>query len=354
MKALYPDLNDNTITLTLDDEDIENAQNQEGELQNIIEIPSETWDHVITEIDIPEQDYYNKIKINVEDIDESDNPNTITIQIPETPTLNQQDILENIDVEDSELITYNENDLDYGTTINIDLSEYKKNIKTLETITNIPLQSNQTTYTISDLMTNQNADGITKDSTLYVNVPVTPTPPTPTIGFANITENGQYLPIDFNSQGEYDPLNPNNNFDYLNQINVNINTKLNKNNFYIKYGTQSGYDNNMPLPPTSGYTQLSLSLINGNVYWDQYDFYIVLGNYNNNFTIGYYQPASSSTSNYYLGLYRSGTINISNNQYVWVYYLENNNYNLLAVFRDCQSSNGADINFVYFPNYQLV
>lgn len=268
------------------------------------------------------------------------NPNllsNVTLNITSnnsTTTLQQLLLDNNID-------PTNWNGLDKTCEIHVQVPEVQ-----LETITNKRLQSEQT-YTVSNLMQDPtNNAGITKNSTIIVDLP--DYPPTSSQKTLTLTQNTTTAQTIYPPAGEY--------WDSIRySVNVpNPINQLNKNNFYIKYGTQSGYDNNMPLPPTSGYTQLSLSLINGNVYWDQWDFYIVLGNYNNNFTIGYYQPASSSTSNYYLGLYRSGTINISNNQYVWVYYLENNNYNLLAVFRDCQGSNGADINFVYFPNYQLV
>lgn len=131
---------------------------------------------MIDSIDIPEQEYFNKIKINVEDIDESDNPNTITIQIPENPTLNQQNVLENIDVETSNLITYNQNDFDYGTTINIDLSKYRNY--------NIINQSNQwrtiTTnnvqLTLADLFINYNPTAnqlFSPNNTLTIQIPET-------------------------------------------------------------------------------------------------------------------------------------------------------------------------------------
>lgn len=131
---------------------------------------------MITDIDNPQQTYFNKIKINVEDIDEEDNPNTITIQIPENPTLNQQNVLENIDVETSNLITYNENDLDYGTTINIDLSRYRNY--------NIISQSNQwrtiTTnnvqLTLADLFINYDPTAnqlFSPNNTLTIQIPET-------------------------------------------------------------------------------------------------------------------------------------------------------------------------------------
>lgn len=131
---------------------------------------------MITDIDNPQQTYFNKIKINVEDIDEEDNPNTITIQIPENPTLNQQNVLENIDVETSNLITYNENDLDYGTTINIDLSRYKNY--------NIISQSNQwrtittnnTQFTLADLFINYDPSAnqlFSPNNTLTIAIPET-------------------------------------------------------------------------------------------------------------------------------------------------------------------------------------
>lgn len=73
-----------------------------------------------------------------------------------------------------------------------------------------------------------------------------PPPPQPTIGFANITTNGQYLPSDFDSQGQYDPNNPNNNFDYLNQVTVQVQENQTL--------TNKQYTLNYSLPNTSNLT----------------------------------------------------------------------------------------------------
>ena len=177
MKALAQ-LPDNQITLTLSDEDIYNAQQQSGTLEGIIDIPSHTWDHVITDKTYGDMEYFNKIKINVDDIntDTGLDPNTITITVPQNPTLNNG-VLQNIDIENSNLITYNENNEIYGTNINLNLANYNP-------------------------------------------------PDNPKVGFANITENGQYLPDDFDNDGEYTLLKSDN--QYLDQINVNVKIYINK------------------------------------------------------------------------------------------------------------------------------
>ena len=178
MKALYPDLTDNQIILTLNDEDITNAKNQAGNLQGIIDIPSNTWNHVITAIENEEIDYYNKMKINVNNIsDETLETNTVTITIPQNPTLNQNDVLENIDIETSNLITYNAYDEIYGTNINIDLSQYKNNFNytiidqspNWRTITQNNVQIN-----LADLFINYNPNDnqlFSPNNTLTIQVP---------------------------------------------------------------------------------------------------------------------------------------------------------------------------------------
>lgn len=87
----------------------------------------------------------------------------------------------------------------------------------LETINNKKLINNNTTYTISELMTDTNKNGITKDSTLLVEVS------SPIVGFANIKDNGQYLPNNFdNETGNLLPEGQTSNNQYLNQINVSV------------------------------------------------------------------------------------------------------------------------------------
>lgn len=89
-------------------------------------------------------------------------------------------------------------------------------IPKLTTLTNQRVVSS--TLTISDLipMIDYNTSmGLSRDSTLILDPPVYN-------GDVTITNNGTYLPEDFNSNGEYDPTHSAN-YDYINSITVNVN-----------------------------------------------------------------------------------------------------------------------------------
>lgn len=217
-------------------------------------------------------------------------------------------------------------------------------VPSLETLNNKRIYS-EGLVTVENLMTDSSTNqGITKESTLNFDLYV------PKVTFNTITNNNVNYTLSQLTQDQSDYFSK----DSIIKANITRSKKqISINNFYIKYGTESSFDHSMPIAPSGGYTKLNFNLINGNSSWGQWKFYVIIGSYNNNFTIGFYQPPDSVYSDYYLGLYRSDVINVRDAQYVWIYYLENNNYNLMAVFRDNQGSR-ADMNFVYLSDYELV
>ena len=89
----------------------------------------------------------------------------------------------------------------------------------LTTLTNQRVTSS--TLTVSDLipLADQSTSlGLSRNTTLVLDPPVN-------YGDITITQSGQYLPSDFNSQGLYDPTHSAG-FEYINQINVNVSQKI--------------------------------------------------------------------------------------------------------------------------------
>lgn len=217
-------------------------------------------------------------------------------------------------------------------------------VPSLETLNNKRIYS-EGLVTVENLMTNSSTNqGITKESTLNFDLYV------PEVRFNTITNNNVDYTLSQLTQDQSDYFSKNS----IIKCNITPTKKqISINTIYIKYGTESSFDHSMPIAPSGSYTKLNFSLINGNSSWAQWNFYVIMGNYNNKFTIGRYQPPDNVYGDYYLGLYRSDAVNIRDSQYVWVYVKENSDYNLIAVFRDNQGGR-ADMDFVYLSDYELV
>lgn len=185
------ELEDNTITIALDNEVIEQVQSQSN-LENdppeieYITIPSENYNNLIENIDIPEQEWVNEIKIDVSNI----------------------------------------------------------NIPKLETLQNKEINSNSNpNITISSLMTDSTKDGISKDSTLVINVPQGIT----TNNFRTVTSNntyqlstlyqGQDNPVAFKPDSEIEIRVPQTTLDVTQISNYSITNNGNQN-----VPIPSGYD----------------------------------------------------------------------------------------------------------------
>lgn len=85
-------------------------------------------------------------------------------------------------------------------------------IPKLTTVTNKRLTSSN--VTVSDIIEDQTSLGLSRTSTLILDPPVN-------YGFCNITNNGNFVPSNFNSSGNYDPTHSAG-WEYINQINVNV------------------------------------------------------------------------------------------------------------------------------------
>lgn len=250
----FPELNENTITITLNDDNINEVQAQEQE----IIIPSETWKDIYQST-LPDQPWWDQIIINVDNLsvdfelleseliqngyylyEENENGDMvpklienynegdeydIRVNVPQqqlnlqektvnvtnettteivTPdnefnglskvTINNEVVIPTINLQEKTINVTNETISEDVTpdegfnglsrvTVNNDVI-----VPTLETLTNKRIQKES--ISVSDLMSNPtNDEGITKQSTLIVDIP---DPVYPTITFDEITNNGTY------------------------------------------------------------------------------------------------------------------------------------------------------------------
>lgn len=194
------DLKNNTFLINLTTENIETAKNND---ENII-LPSEYWDDEIntsTTIPIEDQPWFNEIEINIDGITMKDIEKLTDKQLKQTDLINGKITVSNL-MTDSQ----NKDGITKDSTL----------IPKLTTVTNKRLTSS--TVTVSDILNDSTSLGLSRTSTLILDPPVN-------YGVANITNNGQYLPSDFNSSGNYDPTHSAR-WDYIDQINVTVTKKL--------------------------------------------------------------------------------------------------------------------------------
>lgn len=178
MKEQHPeiDLQPNTLTFRVSNEDIINSRNQYGNLQYIIDIPSNTWNHTITDITDPDQPWLSEIKLDTGGLVlDDDVENEITITVPPNPVLDQQTGLweiNNLDI--NNFVTYNEWSEPYATNINIDLSQYKNYTIIDQSNQWRPITQTNVQLRLSDLFINYNPNSnqlFTPNNTLTIQVP---------------------------------------------------------------------------------------------------------------------------------------------------------------------------------------
>lgn len=210
-------LQNNTFLINLTNENIKTAKNN---LENII-LPSEYWDDEIsTETTIPleTQPWFNEVEINIDDINLNNTEKLTDKQLTQNDLVNGKITISSIMVD-----SQNKDGISKDSTL----------IPRLTTVTNKRL--NKANVTVSDIIDDTTSLGLSRNSTLFLDPPVN-------YGFVNIYDNGQYLPNEFNSSGNYDPTHSAR-WDYINQINVNVTIKISK---YFKIvnentGTYSSY-----------------------------------------------------------------------------------------------------------------
>jgi hypothetical protein len=201
----------------------------------------------------------------------------------------------------------------------------------LETLTNKRLQS-ETTYTISSLMSDPtNNAGITKNSTIIVDVP---DPIYPTVTFNTITNNNSTYTLSrlTNNLSEY--------FSKDSTITTNINTKrqISKNNFYLNTSNiTTWYNGAIPITPTTGYNQIQFTKLpaTGTNNWSEWHFYIILGyNESGRLFLMFYQPSANHNNvNYFRNCYYHDASS-TGNQMNWVRIKYNNNNYVIGGQRD--------------------
>lgn len=201
-------------------------------------MPSEWWDEEVTNSKtVAEQEWINEVEIDV---------SGLTTQITNPlETVTNKEITQNLLNQNNNSVTLS--NLMTNPSTNYGLTKQSTLIPKLTTLTNQRVTSS--TLTVSDILNDNQSLGLSRNSTLVLDPPVY-------YGDITITEPGQYLPSDFNSQGLYDPTHSAG-FEYINQINIEIPTmaipelKLSeivlKNNYFqlssnIIYFTTSNYD----------------------------------------------------------------------------------------------------------------
>lgn len=192
------ELVDNTLTITLNNNAVETAKNNN---ENIF-LPSEYWDELIeTSIDVQNQPWFNEVELDVDGIT---NP---------LETLNGKELTQNLLNQTTNKITVS--DLMTNATTNKGITKESTLIPKLTKVTNKRLTSSS--VNVSDIINDSTSLGLSRSSTLILDPPVNN-------GDITITNNGQYSPYDFNSQGIYDPTHSAG-WDYINQVNVDT-TKI--------------------------------------------------------------------------------------------------------------------------------
>lgn len=281
----------------------------------IIHIPSLEYNHMIESVEDPNNNFYNNLYIDVNDVIIPDIFETLNNINPVTYTIdNNNPLLIDVNAECPNL----ENKKRYSNKIvqRVNLTDYKN--VTLEELTNkelyIPLATPTTTYTISDLMSNQNKLGIDKTSTLKVMVTQPDVRPV-TVDTATSID---IEPADYNC-------------DYFSSVTVNVfPSKINIKYFSLSYGNNMVRDEikNLLTMTSSGTVAVSnnCSLLKIEFYVDDYSASMYVNN------SGSTQNKSvSANSRYYIGN------NIANPV---TFYDENNN--LILKFSDNGIDNNAE------------
>ena len=249
----YPELKENKITIGLDEDDIEQAQAQE---QNII-IPSEIWDDLIEEIQIEDQPWYNSIELDVSNI-----------EIPKLETITNSLITQNTQPNQPLTISslmsnpQSKNGITKDSTLIINVPQ-----QSLETITNYQISQNtqpNQSLTISSLMSNpQSNDGITKNSTLIINVPQ----PITTNNFRQINSNNTYS-LSTLYQGQDNPVG----FKPDSQIEIRVPQTTLDITQISNYSITNNGNQNVPIP--TGYDAVDSINLNVNVKFSINRFYL--------------------------------------------------------------------------------
>ena len=193
---------------------------------------------------------------------------------------------------------------------NYGLTKESTLIPKLTTLTNQRVTSS--TLTVSDLipLADQSTSlGLSRTSTLVLDPPVN-------YGDITITQPGQYLPSDFNSQGLYDPTQSAG-FEYINQINVNVSPKKSISLIQSQYnGTIAKNDTNSNWRFLSNSQSISIQR-------------------------GYSILSITNSSNKYVINYRfsiTSTTNYSFNSNCWVFISNSISYSTDINFYDSNSS----------------
>ena len=195
----------------------------------------------------------------------------ITTQITNPlETVTNKEITQNLLTQNTNSVTVS--NLMTNPSTNYGLTKESTLIPKLTTLTNQRVTSS--TLTVSDLipLAEQSTSlGLSRTSTLVLDPPVN-------YGDITITEPGQYLPSDFNSQGLYDPTHSAG-YEYINQINVTqqqsskikIKKIIGKTNDYIwvDENNRSGWyyrTSGININVSTGVDILTISLLNDNNY----------------------------------------------------------------------------------------
>lgn len=312
------DLENNTFLINLTTENIETAKIND---ENII-LPSEYWDDEVntsTTIPLEDQPWFDEVEINIDGVKINEIEKLTDKELTETDLVNGKITVSNL-MNDSQ----NKDGITKDSTL----------IPKLTTVTNKRLTSS--TVTVSDIINDSTSLGLSRTSTLILDPPVN-------YGVANIDNNGQYLPSDFNSSGNYDPTHSAG-WDYIDQINVNV---TNKPTIYYYRGS----NNNETFFTDYGLISSLTYTNNFNYYGDDLSFYFGL---NGTGRIQLTKELGSGTSS--LGFYiLMGNISFpdSNNKEVVLHLYDSSKNELFKLFLTKSTSGNNAILFGFNKYFNL-
>lgn len=162
----------------------------------------------------------------------------------------------------------------------------------------------------------------------------------PVVGFANITKPGQYSPNQFNHQtGELLPEGTYSNNQYLDQINVNINNKVDLKTFSLCFNSSSSF----PYIITTNKTNInSLTMDNSGTWNSNSGDWLFFKNDGNNLFVMLVQIASAYSFVYSGDIYYcriNSLYGVNNFISIYGYDDDNTEYNLFNFREHTQNSN---------------
>lgn len=344
MASEFPELKNNKLSIILTDNEIEQAQDTGNPNPNKIIIPSNVWDDIYQST-LPNQPWWDEVEIDVEGINNTD----IGILTANLENNGYYEYIYN-EQEGKDELTLIENyqeGQDYDVWVNVQpelqsktcnvtnnspatqtiipdqgkygLSSVTVNnqviipdVPTLETLTNKRLQSEQT-YTISSLMTDStNNAGITKESTLIVDLPDYP----PTSGQLTLDLTSNTSGTGFTTIYPLSQINK----DYFSSVRYRVKSKIELKGIKTYDFSSISVD----------FSSFNIQSTTGTISVPSYNLLIRINNESSYYTINFIYNHSTSAIN--TDIYANNYYYIVNTTYNYIYIVDNNNSSVLLLY----------------------